>query len=697
MRRVVLVTLLVAVIATASIAAASSEHSDAAPKTSVSTKHKAAADTQISAPCTPSCGKHGVCSVGQCRCEPGWGGVACKTELACPASCSHHGVCNKGVCQCEAYFGGADCSILTLPSWPCPKIHGRECGGRGLCHLGKCFCEPSFAGHACGKVVKNSCGKSDCGGAERGVCRFGECFCKPGFGGAQCQSEKKCSEACAAHGVCLLGECKCALGFGGPDCTVPLSKAERQAAIEHDVVNSVIAAIAPKAKRAACGSVAKGCGRRGVCHLGRCRCEAGFAGEDCSTKTPAATAAPCAKDCGANGECLFGQCVCLPGFRGKDCSKPAFVPCPNDCSGHGLCYLGKCECAPGFLGKDCSEVQQCKNGCVRGVCVQGMCECVHGFKGEDCSVQMEAAEMPPKDYLSKKGLDTCGSNGCGPHGACLSHQCVCVEGYAGRECDLPLSGFTPRPASDVTPANPAVSDIFGTDSCKVNCGSHGVCVGGSCTCVDGWAGVLCNIAVPEILSHKTYSQEDFLNILTKKARVAAEANEAKATAAAGVTAPSASAQKLPAKSNRKKGVSLLESESSSTPDADAIPEVVPRAARTTAILAADRSTDVAVDAAASAARAMVRGGGRISPDSKTALGVDGPVLQSSPNQVKMNNDVAGSGNAASYHMSISPLLMASLCFLTGLMVTLALKCMLDKRDEEKRKMKKMEELLQPAA
>lgn len=696
MRRVVLVSLMLAVmLASASLAAAS----EAAPKAAAAAaKGKAtAAATQISAPCTPSCGKHGICSVGQCRCEPGWGGVACKTQLSCPADCSHHGVCHKGVCQCEAYFGGADCSILTLPSWPCPKINGRECGGRGLCHLGKCFCEPSFQGHACGKVVQNSCGKANCGGAERGVCRFGECFCKPGFAGAQCQSEKKCSEACSAHGVCLLGECKCALGFAGPDCTVQLSKAERQAAIEHDVVNSVIAAVGPKAKRAACGTVAKGCGKRGVCHLGRCRCEAGFGGADCSKKSPAATAAACAKDCGANGECLFGQCVCLPGFRGKDCSKPAFVPCPNDCSAHGLCYLGKCECAPGFLGKDCSEVQQCKKGCVRGACVQGMCECVYGFKGEDCSVQMEAAELPPKDYLSAKGLDTCGKNGCGPHGACLSHQCVCVEGYTGSQCDLPLSGFTPRAASESTPANPAVSDIFGTDSCKVNCGSHGVCVGGSCTCVDGWAGVLCTVSVPEIQSHKTYAQENFLSILTKKARVAAEANEARAAAASGASTATAT---LPVKSalpkkQSKKAVSLLEADSAS--DADVIPDVVPRAARTTAILAADRSTDssVAIDAAASAARSMARGGSSVSPSSKTALGVDGPVIKSSPNQVEMNN--AAAGNGASYHMSMSPLLMAALCFLTGLLVTMSLKCMLDKRDEEKRKMKKMEELLQPAA
>jgi hypothetical protein len=68
----------------------------------------------------------------------------------------------------------------------------------------------------------------------------------------------------------------------------------------------------------------------------------------------------------------------------------------------------------------------------------------------------------------------------------------------------------------------------------------------------------------------------------------------------------------------------------------------------------------------------------------------------------MNNEVAGGGYGAapgggSYSMSISPALFTALCFLTGVLVTVALRCVLDKRDQEKRKMKKMEELLHPAA
>jgi hypothetical protein len=84
-----------------------------------------------------------------------------------------------------------------------------------------------------------------------------------------------------------------------------------------------------------------------------------------------------------------------------------------------------------------------------------------------------------------------------------------------------------------------------------------------------------------------------------------------------------------------------------------------------------------------------------SPDASDSMGSDAEVTAHAPNQVAMNQAQAVD-NGAVYHMSVNPWLVVSMCFLAGALVTIAMKCLLDKRDQEKRKMKKMEELLQPA-
>jgi hypothetical protein len=48
-------------------------------------------------------------------------------------------------------------------------------------------------------------------------------------------------------------------------------------------------------------------------------------------------------------------------------------------------------------------------------------------------------------------------------------------------------------------------------------------------------------------------------------------------------------------------------------------------------------------------------------------------------------------------MDMNPWLLSFLCFATGLLITIAAKCLLDKRDQETRRMRKMEALLQPAS
>lgn len=625
--------------------------------------------------CAGGCGPMGFCSMGVCRCQPGWGGVGCNTKSECPNGCSGHGICDKGVCSCESYFDGPDCSKITLPSLACPKSNGRECGGVGFCFLGQCFCEPSFTGADCGTTVQNC--PSNCGGPSRGTCRFGNCFCEPGYEGPGCEQTKSCPSGCEKHGICIKGECKCALGYVGIDCSFKKPRAARQSDVERDLLSSVVAAsstLTPPVPRAVCGTLGRPCSPHGLCVSGACVCEAGFVGPDCGLVLNGSPSATCPQGCSDHGECAFGTCVCEPGYSGRRCEKNTFLTCPDDCNSHGICHLGTCECHPGFEGKDCSLVKPCyEHGCERGACVQGVCECVWGFRGANCSEEIPVNELPEKDYLSTDGLHTCGTKGCGAHGVCMANQCVCVEGYGGVLCELPLVGWITRPDTDATPANSLVRDVYGTEPCILNCGLHGVCVGGSCSCIDGWAGDDCTISVPEVGSHKVYgASADFLSIMTlqKRARIASPTQHA-------IVVPAAKVALIQAAATTR----IIQVDDSP----------IPKLNRNTAILSPSHQKQLAPNHAATHKQSTSH-----THDARTINGADPSASSSYSSHVELVTSVGVGGNVT-YSMSMNPWLMTFLCFLTGVLVTIALKCVIDKRDQEKRKMKKMEELLQPAS
>ena len=102
-----------------------------------------------------------------------------------------------------------------------------------------------------------------------------------------------------------------------------------------------------------------GCDGRGVCFEGKCFCDPGWEGADCSR------ASACAPGCEQHGVCEYGVCWCDPGFSGPACDDT--IACPGECHGHGTCANAQCYCDDGWRGSDCSQEAELAASDVVGV------------------------------------------------------------------------------------------------------------------------------------------------------------------------------------------------------------------------------------------------------------------------------------------------------------------------------------------
>ncbi|XP_053232465.1 teneurin-2 isoform X7 [Podarcis raffonei] len=204
----------------------------------------------------------------------------------------------------------------------------------------------------------------------------------------------------------------------------------------------------------------------------------------------------CPRNCHGNGECVSGICHCFPGYHGADCAKAA---CPVLCSGNGQYTKGACLCYSGWKGPECDvPISQCIDPSCggHGSCIEGNCVCSVGYKGESCE---EVDCLDPS---------------CSNHGICVNGECLCSPGWGGLNCELPRAQCPDQCSghgtylSDTGLCN-CDPNWMGPDCsvevCSVDCGTHGVCIGGACRCEEGWTGVACDQRVchPRCTEHGT--------------------------------------------------------------------------------------------------------------------------------------------------------------------------------------------------
>ncbi|XP_054594525.2 teneurin-2 isoform X1 [Nothobranchius furzeri] len=204
----------------------------------------------------------------------------------------------------------------------------------------------------------------------------------------------------------------------------------------------------------------------------------------------------CPRNCHGNGECNSGVCHCFPGFHGMDCSKAA---CPVLCSGNGQYDKGSCVCYSGWKGPECDiPATQCIDPLCsgHGTCTDGSCVCSIGYKGQNC------AEVDCLD-------PTCSNNG-----ICVNGECHCKPGWGGLHCELPRAQCPDQchghgafiPDTGLCSCDPNwMGPDCSMEVCSVDCGTHGVCMGGACRCEEGWTGAACDQRVcnPLCIKHGT--------------------------------------------------------------------------------------------------------------------------------------------------------------------------------------------------
>ncbi|XP_055995838.1 uncharacterized protein LOC125646492 [Ostrea edulis] len=248
---------------------------------------------------------------GACQCRPGYTGNKCNQH--CPSGtwgvscaqrclCGSHGNCDRetGQCDCDSGYKGTYCNkMCDSGSWGKHCSNVCNCGGASCNHVtGECMCPRGKIGHHC----EQECGAAHfgfqcaqlCGCQNNGVCDrvTGECACQPGWSGTFCDQScpdgmygASCSNQCPDcfnGGSCdsVTGQCHCASGFTGVLCNQTCGLGSWGIKCQNRCPLQCKQSCLPDTGECHCHQGA--CQNGGVCQQGKCICQYGFFGDDCS-------------------------------------------------------------------------------------------------------------------------------------------------------------------------------------------------------------------------------------------------------------------------------------------------------------------------------------------------------------------------------------------------------------------------------
>ncbi|XP_068104249.1 protein crumbs homolog 2 isoform X1 [Hyperolius riggenbachi] len=390
-----------------------------------------------------------------CVCQPGYAGQYCETliDKCATRPCENEAICvDKGDryrCFCVPGFQGHHCEIDINECASTPCQNNGSC--LNLRDEYVCQCAPGYTGVNCEMEI-DECQSNPCqnGATCRDHVSYFSCECAAGYKGATCALDiDECqSQPCMNGGLCVDAinrfYCNCSdTGYEGDMCEVDILECASN----------------PCVNNATCVEGVKGYS---------CLCWEGYSGDQCELDIDECAERPCLNGalCLQRSNETFYMtepefttefrynnaagyvCRCQPGFAGENCSQN-IDECESDpCKNGGICIDlingYECHCALGYTGVLCAvNIDDCENNpCQNGAtCLDGVadyvCTCpgpaLSGITwgGKNCSVVLEG----------------CSNHSCQNKALCIptyekeihGFTCKCPPGFYGDSCSIPTT------------------------------------------------------------------------------------------------------------------------------------------------------------------------------------------------------------------------------------------------------------------